>query len=205
MTQHRTLDISPANINSGDAVQLSLQSNTAQSVGNESIDISWKEAGLKSNPVIVFGLSTLEDKIKLLRRDAMVSIAWIQPKHLHAQYWAFDLLVECSFLGYNITQEPHFRPLTESKFPRVFQLDPGGICWVRQGYFGVVVHLHDKDIDITVVSKNEASSCEATWAIDDQLYLMQSGFKAKARVKFVAVLFRLEENNHRQDLMHPPD
>ncbi|KAH6879835.1 hypothetical protein B0T10DRAFT_496234 [Thelonectria olida] len=210
MIRHPSQRDSPAaHIDSEEARSLSSQSDAAQSVvssvnasvinsepsgddGPVAGALEWEEACLKLRPIICFGLKHLDEQSTSLQRDAIISIAWIQPKSIGVKQWDLGSNHECvSLCGY-IKQEPFFRNLKEPKYPRVFQLDRGGICWVPKGYLGLAVPLHDKDIDITFLSYLEASSCNHTWPVSHKLYLTQTGFKAEARLKFAMVLLRLQ-------------
>ncbi|KAH6874964.1 hypothetical protein B0T10DRAFT_498266 [Thelonectria olida] len=209
MIRHPSQRDSPAaHIDSEEARSLSSQSDAAQSVvssANVSVinsepsgdgpvagALEWEEAGLKLRPIIYFGLNPLDERSTSLQRDAIISIAWIQPKSIGVKQWDLGLPPECMSLCDCIKQEPLFRNLKEPKYPRVFQLDRGGICWVPKGYLGLAVPLHDKDIDITLLSYREASSCNHTWPVSHKLYLTQTGFKAEARLKFAMVLLQPE-------------
>lgn len=78
-------------------------------VSNESVAFDWEEAGLKSRPIIFFGLSPLDDRSRSLQLDSIISIAWIQPKSIGANQWDLGLPTECSPLCHSVKQVCKFK------------------------------------------------------------------------------------------------
>ncbi|KAI5463862.1 hypothetical protein BGZ63DRAFT_382438 [Mariannaea sp. PMI_226] len=151
----------------------------------------WQKLGLDCQPSLFFGFSPLDPASIAFQLDAIKSIAWIQPKTIGFKQWDLGLPAEVVPLCDSAKQERLFQPLYEPKHPRVFQLDSGGICWVPRGFLGLLIPLHDKDIDITLISYRETSSCNHQWPTGQKLYLTQTGIKAKVRLKFAVMLFQL--------------
>lgn len=126
-----------------------------------------------------------------LRRRNLVSLYYAGSYQMSSEYRRHDITTTVSVTF--LFQERLFRNLKEPKHPRIYQLDPGGICWVPTGRLGLFIPLHDnKNNNVQLVSYRQRSSCDYTWPTDYKLYLTGTGIKAIARLKFAVVLLELQ-------------